>query len=837
MLSQNSQIPTQLLATALGHLQAGRLREAEAAYRQAVAAAPDHANARYNLAVTLKALGRPDEAAAQYRHALRIRPDNAKAHNNLGVILEAQGKPDEAAAHYARAVAIQPDHANAHYNLANIMRQRGEFRQAISHYRKALIGKPDDPEAHNNLGISLAADGQADQAIAHYRRALALRPDYAEAISNLGAALEDQGQTPAAIDCYRQALALRPDYADAHYNLGHALQEQDRLAEAGAEYERALALDPLHAKAHNNFGFVSQLSGRVDEALARYARAQDLDPHYADAHWNEALARLALGDVAAGWRKYEWRWRRKETPARALPAPLWDDGDLAGKTILLHAEQGQGDAIQFIRYAPLVKARGGMVIVECPAALCRLFASAAGIDRLIAAGEALPPVDCHAPLLSLPALLGATPQTIPAEIPYVEAELDKVQVWRERLAGLERPKIGLVWRGNPAHSNDRRRSMPAATIAALTRDSTVDWISIQVDATPDELAAFAPSKLLDAREFLTDWTDTAALIQALDLVVSVDTSVAHLAGALGKPIWVLLPFAPDWRWMLDRPDSPWYPTMRLFRQNEPGDWAGALARVAAALTERSAIARQRLRRMPPALVVSHERSGTHFLMNALSYAYGYTAQPWIDLDAHSLPIDYSNPAVITATLENQASDKLYRIVKSHHAAEFFTGELERITEAYRVFVIYRDPVATMISLWRHLNGLAWDEGPKASDPLALARAAPSGKLTRYQAEAFPTMLSRWAAHVEGWLAAASENPRIVPVRYEDLDQHYEQTVAAVSSIVGREPLTPFLRPPRDVNVIAMGQTADAAPVGAGAREALRAYCRNEFGPLMARLGY
>jgi hypothetical protein len=241
--------------------------------------------------------------------------------------------------------------------------------------------------------------------------------------------------------------------------------------------------------------------------------------------------------------------------------------------------------------------------------------------------------------------------------------------------------------------------------------------------------------------------------------------------------------------------------------------------------------------MPPVMIVSHERSGTHFLMNALSYAYGYTAQPWVDLDAHNLPIDYYSPAAIAAALETQADDRLYRIVKSHHAAAFFTGELQRITETYRIFVIYRDPVSTLISLWRHLNGLAWDEGPKTRDPLALARAAPSGKLMRYQTSPAPTMLARWAGHVEGWLAAAAGNPRIVPIRYEDLDQRYEPTAAAFSPIVGREPLTPLLRSPRDVNVIAMGQTADAAPVAAAERDALRAYCRGQVGPLMARLGY
>jgi tetratricopeptide (TPR) repeat protein len=839
MLANNNSHPAALLTTALAHLQGGRLREAEAAYRQALALAPDHANAHYNLALTLKAQGRLDEAAQAYRHTLRVRPDNAKAHNNLGVILEAIGQDDEAAGHYARAVAIQPGHANAHYNLANILRRREAFPQAIHHYREALLGKPDDPEAHNNLGIALAADGRPDEAIVHYRQALALKPDYAQAASNLGSALEDRGHVPAAIDCYRKALALMPDYADARYNLGHALQQEDRLDEAAAEYERALALDPTHAKAHNNFGFVMQLLGRVDEALARYIRARTLKPDYADAQWNEALALLLLGDFQAGWPKYEWRWRRKETPPRILATPAWDGGDLTGRTILLHAEQGRGDAIQFIRYAPLVKARGGIVIAECPESLIRLFGSAKGINRLIAVGDALPPFDCHASLLSLPGLLGTTLETTPANIPYLTAEPEKIDDWRRRLADDGRRKIGLVWRGNPQHANDCRRSIPAAAMAALPRDVDAEWVSLQIDASPDELAAFAPVALRNAAQGLADWADTAALIQALDLVVTVDTAVAHLAGALGKPVWVLLPFAPDWRWMQGRADSPWYPTMRLFRQPAPGGWAPVLADIGEALNGRERpmqTVRPKPRRMPAAMVVSHERSGTHFLMNALSHAYGYTAQPWIDLDEHAIVIDYSNPARIAEALEVKAADWLYGIVKSHHAVDFLRPELPRITESVLIFYVYRDPAATMVSLWRHLNGLSWDEGPRTADPLALARAAPAGRLTRYQAKPSTTMLLRWAAHVEGWLAAAAVNSRIVPVRYEDLESHYEPTVTSLAAIVGRAPLTPLSRPSRDVNVIDMAKSAEALPAYPAMWDALNAYCQAEIGPLLASLG-
>ncbi len=325
----------------------------------------------------------------------------------------------------------------------------------------------------------------------------------------------------------------------------------------------------MHAEAHNNFGLLAQRLGRLDEALARYARAQALKPDYADAHWNEALARLLLGDFETGWNKYEWRWRRKETPPRALAAPLWDGGDLAGRTILLHAEQGQGDAIQFIRFAPLVKARGGTVVFECPKGFLRLFDGVAGVDRLVLAGAPLPPFDCHAPLLSLPGLLDTTLETIPADVPYLKADPGRVAAWRARFAGISKPKVGLVWRGNPAHANDANRSIPAQTMAALARAADVHWVGLQLDPRPEELAAFSPAVIDNLGPELGDWAETAALVEALDLVVTVDTAAAHLAGALGRLVWLLLPFAPDWRWLRHRADSPWYPTMRLLRQPAP----------------------------------------------------------------------------------------------------------------------------------------------------------------------------------------------------------------------------------------------------------------------------
>lgn len=836
----------ELWATAVALSRADRLIEAEAAFHQFLALVPAHPGAHYNLAVTLKALNRLEEAAHQYQRALALDPLNPKAHNNLGVILGLLNRADEALVHYERAIALQPNFANAHYNYANALSERGERAGAIRHYRRALASKPGDAETHNNLAIALAAEAELDDALTHYRRALELKPDFVAAYSNLGSALEEKGRIDEAIASYRTALNLDPANADAHYNLGRALSANDRWDEAQACYERALALDPMHAEAHNNFGLLTQRLGRWDEALARYERAQTLKPDYADAHWNEALTRLRLGDFAVGWRKYEWRWRRKETPPRSFAAPSWDGGALSGKTILIHAEQGQGDAIHFVRYAPMVRALGASVILECAKPLHRLFSTAAGVDRLVGPGEVLPAFDVHAPLLSLPRLLNAATEAV-ATSPYLSADEVGAAGWRERLSGLAGRKIGLVWRGNPAHSDDRFRSVEAATLAPLVAAPDAVWVSLQVGARPEELAAFAPTPVIDAGARLQDWADTAALISTLDLVITVDTAVAHLAGALAKPVWVLLASNADWRWQLDRSDSPWYPTMRLFRQPSPGNWNAVVCELRAALEpgkegavrggigHRSSAARQR--RLPPILVVSHERSGTHFLMNALSYAYGYTAQPWIDLDLHNPAFDFSGPAALTTSLKSVASDPLLRIVKSHHAAGLFGATLARVTDTFTILYAYRNPNFVMTSLWRHLNAIEWDEGPKRTDPLALARAAPSGRMTRYQAASFPTMLQRWSSHVEGWLSQSRGNAQIIPVRYEALDQDYEATVAALAASIGREPIKPWLRPPRNVNVIAINQSRPAAPTTPAMRAALEAYCEAEVGPLLRRLGY
>ena len=544
--------PQQSFAIALGHHQAGRLDEAEAAYRQILAVDPNHVDSLHLLGTIAIRRGRPELAIELIGKAIGLRA--------------------------ARPVA------EFHNNIAAAFRALGQTEAALAHCRRAVALKPDYLDAHNNLGATLLELGRLDDALAAAEQARALKPDNPTTRYLLGNIFRQRKQPALAIENYRRALAARPDYAEAHNNLGVALKEQGLLDEAAAECERALALRPNYANAHYNLGLVLEEQGQLDRALAQYQRAQALQPSDPDAFWNESLLRLLRGDFATAWPNYERRLQLKSFKARRFAEPLWDGGYLTGRTILIHAEQGYGDTIQFIRYARIVKERGAArVIVDCPASLLRLVATAEGIDELVATGSPLPPFDCQAPLLSVPGLVGTEMDTIPAKVPYLHPNPELAESWRGRLAGKSGLSIGLVWRGNPENTINHRKSVPPELIRQLTAIPGINWISLQADATPEESAAIGGDAVLNWGPTLTDWADTAALVSVLDLVIAVDTAVAHLTGALGKPGWVMLSAIPDWRWLLDRPDSPWYPTLRLFRQPSPGRWDSVLSRVAEAL--------------------------------------------------------------------------------------------------------------------------------------------------------------------------------------------------------------------------------------------------------------
>jgi hypothetical protein len=405
---------------------------------------------------------------------------------------------------------------------------------------------------------------------------------------NLGNALRAAGHIEEAIASHRQAIAARPDFAQAHHNLGNALRDQDKLEEAIASYRQSIALQNNYADCHNSLGAALRGIGKFDEAIACFGRAIALRPNYGEAHLNLALVTLLLGNFQAGWREYEWRWRmpNRPNPAADFSQPRWDGSDLTGRSILLFAEQGVGDTIQFLRYVPMVIARGGRVLLDVQPELHRLLEQG-NLQGATLMPRASASFDVQLPLMSLPLVLGEFDFASPAvsKPPYIQADPALRQKWREKLGENKRFKVGLAWAGRPTHTNDRQRSILLAALAPLAHER-IQFYSLQFGAAAAQAAAPPPGmNLADPTGQIEDFADTAALIAELDLVISVDTAVAHLAGAMGKPIWLLLPFAPDFRWLLNRDDTPWYPAMRLFRQTRRAQWADPIERAARALLQ------------------------------------------------------------------------------------------------------------------------------------------------------------------------------------------------------------------------------------------------------------
>jgi tetratricopeptide (TPR) repeat protein len=472
--------------------------------------------------------------------------------------------------------------------------QEGNLALAEQFCREILRAEPNYADAHHFLGAIAYETGHFDQAVASIRRSLTLNPGCVEAYYHLGMALECQDQLEEAIASQKQAIRLKPDFADAWNNLGFTLKRQGKVDDAIASYRQAILHRPSYVQAHNNLGVVLQEQGHLKEALASFDQALRLNPAFDSAHWNRSLLRLLLGDFDEGWPEYESRWTQPGNARRSFSQPLWNGSELRGKSILLHAEQALGDTIQFIRYAPLVKQRGGFVIVECQRSLMQLLAGANGVDRLLARGSALPEFDVHAPLASLPGIFHTTLSTIPNSTPYLDAGSRLKAKWREILdnttaatAGRRTSDflVGVAWQGNPAYGNDRYRSVPLSFFSCVAQVQRVRLISLQKGPGSEQLSRWqgssAPISLghhLD--ETAGAFMDTAAIMMNLDLVISSDTAIAHLAGALGVPVWVALPLVPDWRWLLQRADSPWYPAMRMFRQTRLWDWKEVFDRIA-----------------------------------------------------------------------------------------------------------------------------------------------------------------------------------------------------------------------------------------------------------------
>ncbi len=546
---------------------------------------PQEIAAALQQALTLHQQSRLAEAEKAYNRVLKARPGQFDALHLLGVLKLQDGKAGEALRLVSAALKVDPRAADAWANLGLVQKALKREADALASFDQALALAPGHIEALNNRGSTLLSLQRADEALACFDRVLGANPRYLPALVNRANALVELARHDEALGEYDMALALNPNDVQALFNRANVLFRVGRYAELVMGYDRVLALAPGHAEAHMSRGLSLQALGRHQAALASYAKAVALQKDYADAHFNAALARLTLGDYAAGFAGYEWRWKRAGITRRSFAKPLWlGEYPIARKTILLHAEQGLGDTIQFVRYAPLLARAGATVVLELQSPLKSLLGTVEGASAVVARGEALPAFDVHCPLGSLPLALKTDLASVPAGIPYLQAVEERIEKWRARIASTRGPRVAVAWSGNAAHINDRNRSIALAALQPILATPGVQFFSVQRDLRAGDAEALQRlPQVIHLGEELADFADTAAVVAQADLVVAVDTAVAHLAGAMGRPLWILLPFWPDWRWTLTGERSPWYPDARLFRQRAPGRWDDVIGEVAEAL--------------------------------------------------------------------------------------------------------------------------------------------------------------------------------------------------------------------------------------------------------------
>lgn len=565
--------------------QSGRHEEALACFSRAVTLRPDFADGFCKIGMILQTLGRPMEAVDAYREALRQAPDLYDAHNNLGNTLRDLDRPREAHIHYAEALRLRPEAPEAHNNMGNLLAQIGRPEEAEEHYHEALRLNPDSGEARFNLGLLFRRGGRPELAEEQLREVLHGRPDHPRALRELGDLLDDAERYIEAEPVMRRLVEVTPADPRARRRLGGILARLGAFAEAETHLREALRGLPDDLQAAGHMAVVMTGLGRFEEAEACCGIVLRQRPDEPHAHYNLSLALLARGRYAEGWGEWEWRWQVPGMMKRTFPQPMWTGEEMGDGVLLLHAEQGLGDTLQFCRYVPMA-ARRARIVLEVPAGLVRLMSRLPGVETVVATGGAIPSFDRHCSLMSLPRLFGTTMETIPASIPYLRADPARVAPWRERLAGVPGLKVGLVWSGNPRHLTDARRSMKLTQLAGLARVPEVVFVSLQKGEAAEQ-AKHPPTglTLIDWTDELRDSADTAALIEALDMVIAVDTSVVHLAGALGKRVWMMNRYDSDWRWLRNRDDSPWYPTLRQFRQPKPGDWDSVVTAVRGALID------------------------------------------------------------------------------------------------------------------------------------------------------------------------------------------------------------------------------------------------------------
>jgi Tfp pilus assembly protein PilF len=540
-------------------------------------------------AVALQRQGHLRDAEKAYNRILKIAPDNFDALNLLGAVKAQQGRIGEAQRLFSAAVKVQPRAPQGWANLGQALHGLKRGAEALECLDKARALAPDDIHIltqHANMLLSLGRPGDA---LAEFRQVLVRDPRHLEARINCGLAQAALELAEQALAEFEAALALAPGHPIVQFNRGVALLKLGRYADALAANDAALADLPEHPGALLNRGRALAQLNQVDAAILSYEALIARQKDHVDAHFNLALTLLTRGDYRRGFAEYEWRWRRTGMPAPKNRGRLWlGEYPLARKTILLHAEQGLGDTIQFARYVPQLVAGGASVVLEVPAELKSLMSGFGGAGSVIARGETPPPFDVHCPLGSLPLALGTELATVPAPIPYLAADPTRHAKWSARIDPLRRPRVAIAWSGNASHDNDRNRSIAFGRLAPLL-DAPATFVSVQRDVRDSDAAALAgENRVTNIGIELDDFSDTAAVLALCDLVIAVDTAVVHLAGAMGRPVWVLVPFAPDWRWGLTGETTPWYPTARLFRQTSPGDWDSVIARVGAELRRFSA---------------------------------------------------------------------------------------------------------------------------------------------------------------------------------------------------------------------------------------------------------
>ncbi|HEY2679088.1 MAG TPA: tetratricopeptide repeat protein [Steroidobacteraceae bacterium] len=570
----------------------GLLVQAQAIYEEILRSEPRHFDALHSLGVIAAQSKNPRQAADLFAKAIASNVQSAVAHHNLGLALTELGQRHAALASYDKALTIKPDFVQALFNRGNLLYRLGQAHAALASYDAVIAAKADHAEAHSNRGVALSYLGQWEAALASFDRAIAIKADYAEPHSNRGNVLGVLKRLDEALASCNQAIAIKSDYAEAYANRGNVLRDLQQPDAALASYDQAIAIKADYVEAYCSRGILLKDLKQLDAALASYDRAIAVDADHADAHTNKAIVLLMRGEFKEGWAEYQWRWKRREiaesvTGGMDSARKIWRGAEaIAGKTLLLQCEQGLGDTLQFCRYATLAAQSGARIILEVQEPLTGLMSSVEGVSQVVAKGSSLPEFDHRCPLLDLPLVFGTTLDTIPNRSAYITSDPARVARWAARLGEKRRPRVGLVWSGNAHHEHDHHRSVVLRQLIDHL-PTHLQYVTLQTEVRErDEPALRAGGQVLNlSGELDFYFDDTAALCDCLDLVISVDTSLAHLSGALGKETWLLLSFVSDWRWLLDRHDSPWYPTVRLYRQQKTDDWSDVFEKIRSDLIE------------------------------------------------------------------------------------------------------------------------------------------------------------------------------------------------------------------------------------------------------------